>query len=76
MYLSFSVFLISLSMPHCRSVHVTARGIILLSNVPLHTWLSNVPLYLCTTSPVSIPVSVDVYVASGLGYWKQCCDER
>ena len=65
-YLSFSDN--SLSMIILRSIHVAENGIIL-----FFLWLSNIPLYICTTS-LSIPLPMDIQVPCP-GYCKQCCNE-
>ena len=39
-------------------------------------WLSNIPLYICTTFSLSIYLLMGIQVASGLGYCKQCCYEH
>ena len=57
-YLPFSVWLTSLSMIISRSIYVAANGII-----SFLLWLSNIPWYICTTSSLSIPLSVSTYVA-------------
>ena len=31
-------------------------------------WLSNIPLYICTTSSLPIPLRMDIWVASMFGY--------
>ena len=51
--------LTSLSMIVSRSIHVAANGII-----SFFLWLSNIPLYICTTSSLSIPLLMDIQVAS------------
>ena len=53
-YLSFSVWLTSLSMIISRSIPVAASGII-----SFFLWLSNIPLCICTTSSLSNHLSVD-----------------
>ena len=47
------LWLISLSMTISRSIPVAANGIIL-----FFLWLSNIPLYICTTSSLSIPLLI------------------
>ena len=42
-----------------RSIYVAANGII-----SFFLSLSNIPLYLCTTSSVFIPLLINIYVAS------------
>ena len=44
-YLSFSIWLISLNIMSSRSVHVVT-----VAEFPSFTWLSNIPLYMCTAS--------------------------
>ena len=39
-------------------------------------WLINIPLYVCTTSSLSIPLSMDIRLLPYLGYSKQCCNEH
>ena len=50
--LSVSDFLYSVSIT--RSSYVAANGISYFS------WLNNIPLYICTTSPLSIPLLIDI----------------
>ena len=39
-------------------------------------WLSNILLYICSTTPLSIHLSMDIWWFSCLGYCKQCCYEH
>ena len=39
-------------------------------------WPSNISLCICTTTSLSIHLSMDIYVASMFYYCKQCCNER
>ena len=58
-YLSFSVWLISLSIMPIRSIHVAAKG-----KTSFFLWLSSIPFYIYTTSSLSIHLLMDTYVAS------------
>ena len=58
-YVSFSIWLISLGKISSKSIHVVTSGKIL-----FFLWLSNIPLYVCTTSSLSIHLLMDTYVAS------------
>ena len=60
-----------LSMTISRSIHVAANGIIL-----FFLWLSNIPLYICITSSLSIPLSMDIQLLPCLDYCKQHCSEH
>ena len=56
-----------------RPIHVVANDII-----SLFLWLSNIPLYICTKSSLSIPLLMDMlWLHSCLGYCKfgYCCNE-
>ena len=39
-------------------------------------WLSNIPLCICTTTSLSIHLSMDIQVASTSSCCKQCCNEQ
>ena len=54
-YLSFCVWLTSLSMTMSRFIHVATNGII-----SFFLWLSNIPLYICTTSSISIQLLISI----------------
>ena len=54
-----SLCLTSLSMIIFGSIHVAANGII-----SFFLWLSNSPLYIYTTSSLSIHLSMDIYIVS------------
>ena len=47
------LWLTSLTMPISRSIHVAVNGIISFLAL-FFLWLSNTPLYICTTSSLSI----------------------
>ena len=53
-----------------RSIHVAASGVI-----SFFLWMSNIPLYVCTTYALFIPPSMDIQLLPCLGYCKQCCSE-
>ena len=50
-----SLCLTSLSVTVSRFIHVAANGIIL-----FFLWLGSIPLYVCTTSSLSIPLSMEI----------------
>ena len=54
-----SFWLTSLSMTLSRSIHVPAND-----TISFLFWLSNIPLYVCTTSSLSIALLMDIYVVS------------
>ena len=54
---SSSVWHISLSLTISRSIHVAAKGII------SFILMTNIPLYICTTFSLSIPLLMGIYVA-------------
>ena len=39
-------------------------------------WLSNIPLYICTTTSLSIRLSMGIRLLPWPGYCKQCCNEH
>ena len=39
-------------------------------------WPNNIPLYICITSSLSIPLLMDIQVILCPGYCKQCCNEH
>ena len=39
-------------------------------------WLSNVPLYICTTSSLSIHLLMGMWLLPWSGYCKECCNEH
>ena len=53
-YLFFSFWLTSLCMKDSRSIHLTTNN-----SISFFSWLSNIPLYICATSSLSIHLSVD-----------------
>ena len=53
-YLFFSFWLTSLYMRVSRSIHLTIK-----TQFCFFLWLSNIPLYICATSSLSIPLSMD-----------------
>ena len=63
--------LTSLSMPLSRSMHVAADGI-----TSFFLWLSNAPLHICTTSPLSVPCRWTLRLPPRLGCCKQRCSEH
>ena len=54
-----SFWLTSLSMTLSRSIHVPAND-----TISFLFWLSNIPLYVCTTSSLSIALLMDIYMVS------------
>ena len=69
-YFSFSVLL--------HSVWHSIGPSVLLQMLLLHSfkWLNNIPLYICTTSSLSIPLSMTFRLLPCLGYCKQCSSEH
>ena len=54
-----------------RSIYDAANGII-----SFFVWLNSIPLYICTKSSLSIPLSMDIFrLLPCIGYCKQCCNE-
>ena len=54
-----------------RSIYDAANGII-----SFFVWLNSIPLYICTKSSLSIPLSMDIFrLLPCMGYCKQCCNE-
>ena len=51
----FFLYFASLSMTISRSIHAAANGII-----SFFLWPSNIPLYICTTSSLSIPLLMGI----------------
>ena len=39
-------------------------------------WLSNIPLYICTTTSLSIHLTVDIRLLPCPSYCKECCSEH
>ena len=68
-YLPFWLTLISMIISRC--IHVAESGII-----SFFLWLSDIPLYIFTTSLLSIHLLMDNEAASIFGYCEQCCDEH
>ena len=64
-------YLISHSMINSRSIQFAANGI-----VSFFLWLSNIPLYVCATSPLSIPVDGHLGFFHCLNYCEKCCSEH
>ena len=69
-HLPFSFWFISLSMIISRSTHVTANGII------SFFFMTSSPLYVSTTSSLSIHLSMMFRLFPCLGYCKCCCYEH
>ena len=62
--------LTSLNRTISKSIHIAANGII-----PSFLWLSNIPLYICTTSSLFIPPWT-LRLLPCIGYCKQCWNEH
>ena len=60
-YSSFSFWPISLSMIIFRAIHVAADGII-----SFFLWLSRIPLYVCTTSSLSIHLLMEIGIVNSV----------
>ena len=63
--------LTSLSMPLSGSIPVAADGI-----TSFFLWLSNAPLHICTTSPLSVPCRWPLRLPPRLGCCEQRCSEH
>ena len=63
--------LTSLSMPLSGSIPVAADGI-----TSFFLWLSNAPLHICTTSPLSVPCRWPLRLPPRLGCYEQRCSEH